>query len=165
MDFNSALRINVKSKPGFGTAVIKKKKKWSRHSPHRTENPEHSYKTQIIHSVEMQGLYSWILAVEELGKSGNCLFLFSSVLLVKTLGRYARARLGILFFFFFYNEPLLSILNSSLISRGLDSLAIDTAVLVFVSRFSLQTWHLARGTKCLSLELTQWSSERRTAIH
>ena len=26
MDFNSALRINVKSKPGFGTAVIKKKK-------------------------------------------------------------------------------------------------------------------------------------------
>lgn len=76
-----------------------------------------------------------------------------------TAQTHSEARLWISF----YNEPCSSILKSSLINEGWDTLIIDTAFLVFISTFSLQTWHLTRGMRCLSLEISQWSSERHTA--
>lgn len=115
-------------------------------------------KKQIVLSgwdAEIINTGSW-----ELEESGKLFCLFSSVLLGKTLSRHTEARLWISF----YNEPCFSILNSSLINRGWDTLIIDTAFLVFISTFSLQTWHLARGMRCLSVEISQWSSERHTTI-
>lgn len=132
-------------------------KNWSRHSPCGSTNPEHSCKKQIVQS----GWAARIIFINNGSRGvGRILKPILSVLLGKTLGRHTEARLRISF----YNELHFSILNSSLITRGRATMITDIAFLVFIRTSSSQAWHLAGGLRCLSLEISQWPSERRTAI-